>query len=78
MATSKAGLSYFSCGRRQREKCSSHDCTRPSEARCQHPVKVKGETTECLRHVCRGCVVVVDGKTFCAAHGRAAKAAAAR
>jgi hypothetical protein len=69
-------VSFFACGRPKRAKCSSHDCSRYSEAKCQYPIREKrigGTTTDCLREVCRGCVVVIDSKTYCAAHGRALK-----
>ena len=62
-------FTVFTCGVK-RASCSSHDCSRPSAAKCQHPVKRDGEQTECLRAVCLGCVVAVEGKTYCAAHGR--------
>jgi hypothetical protein len=72
-----SGVTVFVCGRPPRPKCSSHDCGRKSEARCQYPIREKrpgGATSECLREICRGCVVVIDSKTYCAAHGRAMKA----
>jgi hypothetical protein len=72
-AAAVTGFSVFVCGRRERPTCSSHDCGRTSEAKCQHRVKRDGETAQCLRDVCRGCVVVVDAKTYCAAHGRVMK-----
>ncbi len=71
-----ARFTVFECGRLERPKCSSHDCSRHSEAKCQYLIREKrvgGETRECLREVCRGCVVEIDGKTYCAAHGRALK-----
>lgn len=68
-----SGFSVFVCGRPARPKCSSHDCGRTSAAKCQYPVTRDGKRAECLLDVCRGCVVVVNEKTFCAAHGRAMK-----
>lgn len=77
MATSKlSGFSYFSCGRRDRVSCSSHDCSRPGMLVCTHPVKRDGEPGHCKRAVCERCATLVDGNVLCAPHARAAQAGA--
>jgi hypothetical protein len=65
-------VSIFFCGRK-RVSCSSHDCGRRAVRTCCFPVKRNGVELQCERPVCDGCLVVVSGKEYCAAHARVAQ-----